>query len=96
VAGALNLYGPALGLPRAYSGQLTNYYWGPPPGEPQTAIAVSMDPAWLRGFFGDVTPAGTIGNAYDLPNEEYGRGVFICRQPRQPLRAAWTELRAYD
>ena len=30
-AGAINLYGPAYGLPRPYSGHLAFWRWGPPP-----------------------------------------------------------------
>lgn len=32
ITSALNLYGPAHGLPRAWSGSMTHYFWGPPPG----------------------------------------------------------------
>lgn len=39
-AGAINLFGPALGLPRAYSRHQNHWYWGPPPESPTNLIVL--------------------------------------------------------
>ena len=43
-AGAVERYGPELGLPTAYSGANNFWLWGPPPAADTAAIAVNVDP----------------------------------------------------
>jgi Dolichyl-phosphate-mannose-protein mannosyltransferase len=95
-AGALDLYGPDLGLPAVVSPHLTYYYWAPPRMDPQTVISVGYSRNDLRPLFADVEPAGTISNAYGVQNEEYGRPIFVCRRPRRPLSSEWQALKRLD
>src|SRR5213075_1954799 len=53
-AGALDRYGPALGLPPVYSGQNQLYELGPPP--PGTVVAVTVGLADLSSLFDSCTP----------------------------------------
>ena len=52
-AGAIDRYGPALGLPAAYSGHNGFAEWGPPPDRPGPVVAVGLDasgaPSHFRG-----------------------------------------------
>lgn len=43
-AGAVDHYGPALGLPSAYSGHMGFWYWGPPPASATSVLGVGFDP----------------------------------------------------
>ena len=43
-AGAIDRYGPALGLPPAYSGHNAFGYWGPPPDRAAPVITVGLGP----------------------------------------------------
>ena len=61
-AGAIERYGPGLGLPRAYSGANNFWLWGPPPAADTAAIAVNIDPAFLRREFRHVRLAATFWN----------------------------------
>ncbi len=59
-AGAFDRYGPADGLPAAYSGANNFWLWGPPPAGDTSAIAVNVDPALLRREFTRRPPAGHV------------------------------------
>lgn len=89
-AGALNLYGPAYGLPKAISG--VNSYWmrgsGDPP--PQTVIVVGMNFREAQALFESCRTAGVITNRYNVSNEETREHsiVLLCGGPR----IAWPEL----
>jgi hypothetical protein len=95
-AGALDLYGPALSLPGVLSPHLTYYYWAPRRMAPQTVISVGFSEEQLRTLFADVRPAGHVSNSYGVMNEEFGRPIYVCRQPRLPLWQQWPALKRLD
>jgi hypothetical protein len=89
-AGALDRFGPALGLPSAYSGHNAFHLWGPPPDRPaEVVVAVGFPQGTLLQHFGSVTPAATIDNGVDVDNEEQGRTVWICRDQLTPWSQSW-------
>jgi len=81
-------------LPTPYSGHLTYWYWGPPP-EAQVALAVGYPRDFLETVFGEITQVGTITNGLGVENEEYGRGIYVCRSPRRPLSDSWPRFQAF-
>jgi len=91
-AGALDLYGPGLGLPPVVSPHLTYYYWAPARMSPNVVIAVGYERQDLEPLFADVTEVGTISNSYGVANQEAGMPIFVCRSPRRPLWQAWPSL----
>jgi hypothetical protein len=93
-AGAINTYGPPLGLPAAVSGQLSYYYWKPASLD-GPVIDVGMDPQYLETLFQSCALVGTITNPYGLQNEEFGRPIAVCRGPRYPLDELWSRLKAF-
>ena len=95
-AGAVDEYGPARGLPHAYSGHLSYWLWGPPPGEPQTVIAIGMPRAYLESEFESVQDAGTIATPYGIENYEYGQPIFVCSKPRVSLAQWWPSQQHYS
>ena len=94
-AGALDRFGPALGLPAAYSGHNAFHEWGPPTSDGATVVAVGLPEEQLRRLFGSVEPAATIDNGVDLDNEEQGRTVWICRGQTAPWSELWPTVRRY-
>jgi hypothetical protein len=93
-AGAINTYGRRLGLPEAHSGQLSHYYWKPTSID-GPVIAVGMDLSFLQTLFADCAQVGTITNSYDLHNEETGKPISVCRNPRFPLDELWNRVKAF-
>ncbi|MDL4774933.1 MULTISPECIES: glycosyltransferase family 39 protein [Thermomonosporaceae] len=93
-AGALDRYGPAHGLPRAYSGHNGYWYFGRPPDTGGPTIVVGPDtPALLRRYWSDVTVAGRIDDGVGLDNEEQGKPVFVCRGQTAPWRTLWPDFK---
>jgi hypothetical protein len=89
-AGAINLYGPAYGLPQAISG--VNSYWLRGYGDPalQTVIVLGEDAGRAYRFFTICNSAGRITNRYGVKNEEtrHHPTILVCRELRKP----WTEM----
>ncbi len=81
-------------MPAAYSGELSYYYWRPTSLD-GPVIAVGIDPDMLNSLFASCMQAGTITNSYGLQNEEFGKPLSVCTQPRYPLPALWSRLRAF-
>lgn len=96
-AGAINLYGPAHGLPEAISG--INSYWlrryGDPP--PQVLIVVGFSQAAAERHFAVCELAGQVSNRYGVENEEtrFHPDIFICRGLRQPWPELWPALQSF-
>ena len=93
-AGAVDRYGPDLGLPRAYSGHNAYGDWGPPPDGSEPVIVVGLDPlggggAQLRGC----RAVARIDNDAGVDNEERGTPVFVCDGPRRPWSEVWPAVR---
>jgi 4-amino-4-deoxy-L-arabinose transferase-like glycosyltransferase len=92
-AGAIDRYGPALGLPPAYSGHNAFWDWGPPKGPARPVIAVGLEPADLAASLRGCRAAARIDNPDGVENEEQGNLVTICRGPRGPWSRTWPALR---
>jgi 4-amino-4-deoxy-L-arabinose transferase-like glycosyltransferase len=94
-AGAIDLYGPARGLPRAISPYLTYWYWKPAHVDAATTITVGFSETGMRRLFRDVTVVGAIASVDNVHNEEVGRPILVCRGPLVPLDEAWPQLRNF-
>ncbi|NUR72478.1 MAG: hypothetical protein HOU81_16810 [Hamadaea sp.] len=94
-AGALDHYGPSLGLPQVYSAHLAYWRWGPPPEGPGPVILVGhgWKEAELRQECADVTHAATFDNGVRLDNDEQGAEVWVCRGKRRTWAELWPGLR---
>ncbi len=95
-AGAIDFYGPALGLPKAISGHVNYWYWGPRnyTGESMIVLGASRDR--LEQAFAKVEPKGTVGNLYAMANEHFT--IYLCTQPRggRTLEQIWPRLKNWD
>jgi hypothetical protein len=95
-AGAFDRYGPALGLPQAYSGANNFWLWGPPPAADSAAIAVNVDPALLRRHFGHVRLIATFWNGLGVADDEQGVPIYLATGLRSPWLTAWLAFRNYS
>jgi 4-amino-4-deoxy-L-arabinose transferase-like glycosyltransferase len=94
-AGAVDYYGPADGLPAAYSGHMSFWYWGPPPAAATTAIVVGYDRSDL-GFCGRLRLAATLNNHVGVSDDEQGAPVWICQDLHITWAALWPSQRHFD
>lgn len=88
-AGALDRYRAAEGLPRVYSGHNALYERGRPPESATVVVAMGLDPADLSQVFGSCTVAATLDSGTGMDNEEQGRRVVVCRDPRSSWATLW-------
>jgi 4-amino-4-deoxy-L-arabinose transferase-like glycosyltransferase len=90
-AGALEYYGPRLGLPRVVSSAGSYWFFGPgeKPGTVLVSLGVSKED--LERWYGTVTPAGRVINAWGVP-EESDVPIFVAENPRTTLQAIWPSL----
>jgi hypothetical protein len=92
-AGAVDRFGPRLGLPTAYSGHNSYADWGPPPETAGTVIVVGYGRAELERWCGRVELAARVDNGIGVDNDEQGTPVWTCRDRRVPWAELWPDLR---
>lgn len=92
-AGAIDRYGPELGLPDAYSGHNAFAEWGPPPDRPAPVVAVGLDERELAAHFAGCRLAARVENSAGIDNDERGAPIDLCAGTRRPWSHIWSELR---
>jgi 4-amino-4-deoxy-L-arabinose transferase-like glycosyltransferase len=94
-AGSLELWGPALGLPRVISNQNTYWHWSDGHASTPVLIAVGARRGDLERLYRNVRQADTVRCAYcmswrnDMP-------IYIATDPIVPLDSVWRQLRHYE
>jgi hypothetical protein len=94
-AGALGRFGPADGLPAAYSGANNFWLWGPPPASDVDAIAVNPDLRLLRREFTTVRLVATYTNGLGVSDDEEGVQIYVATGLRSSWASAWPAFRDY-
>jgi 4-amino-4-deoxy-L-arabinose transferase-like glycosyltransferase len=87
-ASALELFGPARGLPRVVSGHLSWQYWRPKRLDQRFALVVGYDPGSLNQICSSWRTLQQIDNRWHIANEEQGRLIVACNL-RRPLGELW-------
>jgi hypothetical protein len=95
-AGAIDRYGPGLGLPQVYSGANNFWLWGPPPTADSNAIVVGMDPAFLHREFAHVRLVTTYWNGLGVSDDEQGTQLFLATGLKSTWAHAWPAFRDYS
>lgn len=95
--GALNLYGPALGLPHAMAGTNSFWYRGYDPREPQIVIVVGLEREEADAKFMSCVVAGKNSNAYGVENEESmdHPDILLCRGLKGTWAQFWAHFQRY-
>jgi Dolichyl-phosphate-mannose-protein mannosyltransferase len=95
-AGAIDLLGRSLGLPRAYSGHNGFSEWGQPVATDAHALVIGY------GNASDAAPSfdrcrtlATVNDGVGLDNQEQGLPVMLCR-PTASWPTLWPRLTHYD
>src|SRR5262249_59408103 len=94
-AGAIDRYGPSLGLPQAYSGHNTFWWWGPPPPRDSVAVVIGVDPRLLRAAVRSVRLAAVFNNGLGVRDQEQGTPGYGAAGLRPPWAAGWAPFRPY-
>lgn len=102
-AGALERWGPALGLPAVISGHNTYYLWSQEllavhsPSEPSSSVVISIGiaPERLEPWFERVEQVGAFACA-DCVDWRRRRPILVARAPRVPLLQIWPKLKHFE
>ena len=91
-AGALDFYGPRLGLPPSIAPVGSYWFFGPGEKPGQVAVIVGSDEAGNRRYFADVRRAAVMNEPWVVP-EQRDVPIWIAREPYQTLQQVWGEFR---
>jgi Dolichyl-phosphate-mannose-protein mannosyltransferase len=94
-AGAVDLFGPARGLPKAISGHQNYFLWGPRDYTGDCVITVGEELEDVQKSFDSIEPAATFTHPYVLPHEN-NTPVFVCRRPKRPLKEIWPDAKCFS
>jgi hypothetical protein len=92
-AAAIDFFGPRYGLPKAVSGHMAYYLWGPPRQPANILIGIQGNEAAYRAAFGDVQRAATFGTKYSMPLEH--GAIYLCEEPKVSLSKLWSLTKMY-
>ena len=96
-AGVIDLFGPARGLPKAYSGHNGFSEWGPPPKADTAAILVGEElQATVAADFSRCAVRAHIDDGLGLNNQEQAVPVWFCAATTRPWSTMWSSLRHYN
>ena len=90
-ASAINLHGKKYGLPRATSGYMTHYLWGPDDTRPGPVLLVNPSPEALDVICEAPVQVARIVHEVAM---ESSVAVYLCRE-HPPLRSVWPQLKLY-
>jgi len=94
-AGAINLYGPDDGLPRAVSGHNQYFLWGPGDDDPLVVLRVNGKVESWAGDCDELTVPARFGGPYVMPYER-DRPILQCRGMKRSLGALWPDFEHYE
>jgi 4-amino-4-deoxy-L-arabinose transferase-like glycosyltransferase len=90
-AGAIDLFGPKLGLPPAVSPTGSYWFFGPGDLPGRTVVLIGPTREDLAPFFDSLEVAGHAGDPWAVA-EERDLTIFVARRPRQTLQEVWPAL----
>jgi hypothetical protein len=93
-AGAIDFFGPGLGLPKAICNHQTYWLWGPRDYDGSTVIVLGSDGTGDREHFQSVEVAGHVEHPYSRRDEHFD--IFLCRGFTGDLRLGWSRMKKYN
>jgi hypothetical protein len=93
-AGAIDLFGPRYGLPKAISGHNNYFLWGPRGYAGDVVILFGEHAEVIKTLFAEVEQVAVISSPHAAAAERY-LPVYVCRRPKAPLPALWSSLKFY-
>ncbi len=93
-AGAIDLFGPKDGLPRAISGHQSYFYWGPRGYTGESMIVMGDRRERLEELFAYVEKVARVEHPYSMPYEHFD--VYYCRGLKWNLKDVWPKVKSWD
>jgi len=93
-AGAVDILGAPLGLPRAISGHNSYYLWGPRGCSGEVVIALGGEGKDYEQVFASVEQAG-LHTCTDCMPYENNRPIWVARGARIPFAQIWPRVKRF-
>jgi hypothetical protein len=90
IAGAIDHFGPRIGLPDAICPRNNYWLWGTRNYSGRTVLAVGYGAGYLRKFFDSVERAASFDQPY-----AYGVDIYLCKNPKYPIDELWRRLKLF-
>jgi hypothetical protein len=94
-AGAIDLLGAELGLPKAISAHNNYYLWGTNGHTGEVVILFGQHSESTKAIFGSVEQVATIADGHAVAAEN-NLPVYVCRHPTAPLAELWPSLKYFE
>jgi hypothetical protein len=92
-AGAVDRYGPAVGIGNAYSANMGFWWWGSPPESSSSVVTIGYGRGYLSRFFKGCSLGARLDNHLDVDDDEQGAHVYVCGGMRSSWAATWPRLK---
>jgi hypothetical protein len=93
-ASAVNVIGPAYGLPTAISGHVNYYFWGWNNYTGESMLTLGNDPADYKDLYEEVIDLGPFDAPWTMDFEH--RHYFLLRNRKRPYAQDWPSLKKWD
>jgi len=93
-AGAIDFFGPELGLPSAISPHNSYWLWGPGETDYEVILFLGGERERLEEYFGDVQAVGRADCTYCMPYED-NLTIWAARRPRTGFDEVWDQIKSY-
>jgi 4-amino-4-deoxy-L-arabinose transferase-like glycosyltransferase len=93
-AGAIDLFGPKYGLPRAISGHQSYFLWGPHGCTGESVIVMAGRRESLDPQYASVRVAAHVEHPYSMPYEHFD--VYYCQGLKRPVSEVWPRVKHWD
>jgi hypothetical protein len=94
-AGAVETFGPEMGLPVPISGHNNYWLWGTRGASGNVVLLVGSSPERWRPRCESVEVVAVYGHSLAMPYER-SLEISVCRKTKEPLEALWPELKHYE
>ena len=92
-AGAIDFFGPKLGLPPAISGHQNYFLWGPSNWSGEVILVVDTSADDERELFGSVEDLGQVASSPWAMPFERRRHIFLCHNLKMSARELWPRVK---
>ena len=93
-AGAIDFFGPRLGLPKAICNHQSYWLWGPRDFDGRSVIVLGSDGRGDGEHFRSVEAVGRAEHRYSRRDEHFD--IFLCRGFTGDLKTAWSQMKKYN
>ena len=92
-AGAIDFFGPKVGLPAAVSGHQNYFLWGPRDWTGEVVLVLDTNDEDERKLFGSVDDLGQIVTSPWAMPFERRMHIYLCRDLKMSVRELWPRLK---